>query len=405
LEDLAAALRIQGSDIESLLIEESYRFEFYQAVKLLDLIYRRYLNEAGKDPDRDIHGEIFDPEMKGVRFTSNIEPVFPASEIDSITVPLNPINPYEMLVNFLGLVGITGPMPETYTQILLDMEKIDPSNRAFSDFLDIFNHRLISLLYQVRKKHRFGFEFKKPEDTSFAKYFYSLIGMGTDDLRNRLHFGEPSLLYYIGLFSNRNRSIAGLEYILSDYFNIKVVTRTFLGNWRIIEKNFVTRLGFSGQNQILGKSVTLGNRTWDQEARFEIKIGPVNVSQFIDFIPLKDSRASLPLYELTRHYSGLQYEFDYVFIIDPIELKPAVLSDEKTSRLGWTTWIPPEPGRIFDFDFLLFVETEDKLKTTLSDGTRVRLGWTVWVPDTESKKEYIEVRISSNEIKNQLNAS
>ena len=146
MENLAAALRIQGSDIERLLIEEAYRFEFYQAVKLLELTYRRYFNEAGKDPDKEIHGEIFDPEMKGVRFTSNIDPVFPASEIDHVTVPLDPVNPYEMLVNFLGTVGISGPMPEIYTQILLDMEKIDPSNRAFRDFLDIFNHRLISLL-------------------------------------------------------------------------------------------------------------------------------------------------------------------------------------------------------------------------------------------------------------------
>ena len=229
--------------------------------------------------------------------------------------------------------------------------------------------------------------------------------MGTDGLRNRLHFNERSLLYYIGLFSNRNRSIAGLEYILSDYFNINVSSRTFLGKWRTIEKDLITRLGNTGQNQILGNSATLGNRTWDQEARFEIKIGPVSGEQFLDFIPLKNSQASLPLYELTRHYSGPEYEFDYVFIVDPLELRAAVLGDEKTSRLGWTTWIPPVAGGIFDFDYLLFVETEDKPKTTLSDGTRVRLGWTVWVPDVESKKEYIEVRITSNEIKIQLNAA
>ena len=399
---MAAAIGIQRVDIEHLLFHESYRFDFYQAVRLLELTHRKLLAETGKDPDRDIQGETFDSEMKGVRFVSNINPVFPASEIEQVTTPFDFNNPYELLVNFLG---VAGPMPDFYTQILLDMEKIDPGNKAFRDFLDIFNHRLISLLYQIRKKHRFGFQFKQPEETFFAKYFYSLIGMGTDSLRKRLHFSERSLLYYIGLFSNRNRSVAGLEYILSDYFNIKVATRTFLGNWRIIDNNFVTKIGTEGQNHVLGKSAALGNRIWDQEARFDIRIGPVSGKHFLDLIPLKNSQASLPLYELTKHYSGPEYDFDFVFIVNPNELQAAVLGDENKAKLGWTTWIPPEPGGIFDFDFLLFVETQDKLKSVLEDGTKVRLGWTVWVPDTEQKKEYIEVRVSSNEIKNQLSAA
>ena len=391
--------RSKRNYLENLITNEAYKLEFYQAVRLLDLLYKKYLLALNKDFEKNAKGEIFDNDLKGIRFKSNIDPSFPASDIEEIKAPKKQNELFEIVVNFIGLAGVSGPLPAHYVQIILDLEKECESNQTFRDFLDIFNHRLIALMYQVRKKHRIGFESKEVENTVLSNYFYSLIGMGTNRLRKRLSVNDSVLINYIGLFVNRNRSIAGLEFILSDFFNVKVKSKSFIGRWQTIEEEFVTRIGRYGKNHCLGKSVLLGNRIWDQEALFKLIIGPVSADQFIDFLPIKDAKSYLPLIELTRHYSGPEYEFDYSFIVKSDELPCAVLGDSKRAMLGWTTWIPPEKGGIFDFDYLLFMEADRKEVMILHDGQKVRLGWTVWVPDIERKTRYIEVKVSSSDLK------
>jgi len=49
----------------------------------------------------------------------------------------------EVHVNFMGIAGIQGPLPLPYTEIL--MSRMRQKDMAFRDFLDIFNHRLVSV--------------------------------------------------------------------------------------------------------------------------------------------------------------------------------------------------------------------------------------------------------------------
>jgi type VI secretion system protein ImpH len=398
LENLAPKDWSEGNYLERVISKEAYKFEFYQAVRLIDLLYKKYIKALGKDFDKDVQGEIFDEELKGIRFKSNIDPSFPASDLERIKVPGYAGDSFEMTVNFMGLAGATGPMPAHYTQMILDIEKESGSVNAFREFLDIFNHRLISLIYQVRKKHRVGFQSKPPEETSISNYFYSLIGMGTEGLRKRLSINDSALLNYIGLFVNRNRSVAGLEFILSDYFDVKVKSKSFIGQWQKVDGEFVTVLGVDGRNQTLGSSAMLGNQVWDQEAKFDLRIGPVSGDQYLDFLPIYDSKSFLPLIELTRHYAGPEYEFDFTFTVKPDELPRAVLGDRRTAKLGWTTWIPPESGGIFNNDFLVFVENGSNEEMILDDGKKVRLGGSVWVPDIETGVQYVEIKIDSNDL-------
>lgn len=408
MENIPAPYRDQGTSLKEKLLSEAYNFEFYQAVKLLEMIYLFEKVDSGilkgaieESEKADVIKKFFEQESYRlfggpVVFKSNINPSFPASELEKINLPQKKGGPYEMLVNFMGIAGLSGPMPAVYSQMIIDNEKDNPNNTIFRDFLDIFNNHLIYLMYKVRKRSRLGFDLRNPVDTSIAQYLFSLIGMGPGGFRNRLAIKDYQLLYYTGLLANHNRSISGVEFILSDYLNVKVSCRPLQGSWQAISSIHLSFLGGCGQNQVLGDSAVLGSVVWDQNAKFSMRLGPINEKQFIDFLPLDGSLSFRPMYELTRQYVGADMFFEAALIVDSNGLNGLKLNDPVHARLGWTSWLPLGERSIYDYRELFFTESESEVKIQLENGRRLKLGWTIWVPDDAGEIRYIEIKLNSS---------
>src|SRR5687768_8770888 len=114
------------------LFDEPYRFEFFQAVRLLEKIF----------PERKTVGGEALPHEEPVRFRSRITLDFPSSEIHDIKPAVDETTDdqhTEMLVNFMGMVGVSGVLPTHYTELVLD--RIRHRDTAMWSFLDIFTHR------------------------------------------------------------------------------------------------------------------------------------------------------------------------------------------------------------------------------------------------------------------------
>ena len=139
----------------------------------------------------------------------------------------------------------------------------------------------------------------------------------------------------------------------------------------------------------------MGKRNWDQGARFNVIVGPLTADQFYSFLPIKKENNFKPLYELTRHFTGPDFEFEFTFLVKASELQPVKLGKLNRCKLGWTTWIPPIKKSIFDLERLLLIESNEEIKMELEDGEKLRLGWTVWVPDENDKLGLIEVKIAT----------
>jgi type VI secretion system protein ImpH len=367
----------KNHSVKDWLFAEGYRFDFFQAVRLLETIYspEKSLKDKGVESDskalipqtsKSSATPLFTvPDSERVedfvRFKSAVGLNFPASDISDVRLQkfppgsrpvlklkarhdLRPVPAVkiktpitEMTVNLLGLAGALGPLDMPTTELII--ERTAKKDTALKDFLDIFNHRLISLLYRIRKMHRIGLEDEPPGQDKISKYLYSIIGLGTDGLMGRMLVRDRSLLHYAGLLSQQPRSIVGLERILSDYFKVKVRGQQFVGKWYELGEDQCTRIGErSGQNHVLGKSaVVVGKRVWDQQAKIEIRLGPLTYQQFVNFIP--NGWGYGALCDLTRFYLGDTLDVSFRLILKGEEIPPPMLGMTDEPRLGWTAWL------------------------------------------------------------------
>jgi type VI secretion system protein ImpH len=316
------------------LFAESNRFDFFQAVRLLEAVAS---GATGV-------GEGVRAEQEAVNFRSSLGAAFPASEIDGIAPGSNPHDPPEMTVNFIGIGGAFGPLPRPLSERILDRER--RHDTAGRDFLDIFNHRLASLFYRVRQRHRAALSRGGPEHSHFARHLFALIGLATKGLQGRLDLPDRALLHYAGLLALMPRSLHAVERILAAHFGVRVKGEALVGRWVALGADQETRLGAGGRNSRLGGGIVLGSRFWDQSAAFRLDLGPLDLAMFRRFLPAGD--AHRPLRALLGFLTGHKTQCEVHLLLAAAEVPPLRLSSAGSGRLGWTSWLatrPPDEDR------------------------------------------------------------
>lgn len=321
------------SSVADLLFEEGYRFDFFQAVRVLERLY----------PHRAAVGRGARPGDEVARFRTHASLAFPASAIHEMKEAADPGRPVEMTVAFMGLTGPLGVLPRHYTEMLLERARLKDS--TLGDFLTLFDHRLISLFYRAWEKYRvpIGYEHARSRGESLdaaSTYVFDLIGMGTTGLRGRFQaLADESLLYYAGLLGQRPHGATGLQGILQDYFGVPVQVVQFKGRWLTLSEESRSRLGRGEEGgSTIGRAV-LGGRVWDQQAGFRLRIGPLGFAAFHDFLP--SGTAFAPLVELARFFAGQELDFDVQLLLKAADVPRCRLGDTgaRSPRLGWSTWL------------------------------------------------------------------
>jgi len=319
-------MRDEQPGVDQLLRTEGYRFEFFQAVRLLQRL---------KTERRPI-GHNYAPEDEVVRFKSHHSLAFPASEIYEIASAPESGQHEVMWVNFMGLAGIQGALPLEVASLLAD-PALKAETAAAREFLDLFSHRLISLFYRAWEKYHFPVAYESGERDAFSDHLFCLIGLGTPGLRGRLRIDDQILLFYAGLLAQRPRSAVSLEGILCDYFDVPVEVVQFQGQWFELNPDALSTLGAHGQNNELGVTAVLWERVWDPQARFRVEIGPLTYAQFIDFLP--GAGGYVHAVELTRFFVGEDVNFELRPILKREEVPWCVLGQDPSVRLGWSMWL------------------------------------------------------------------
>lgn len=313
--------------LEELLFEEGYRFDFFQAVRLLERLL----------PDRPPIGRDAEPHREVVRFHSRLSLSFPPSAIHEIAREGDGTGQVRMTVAFMGLTGPSGVLPHQYTELLI--ERARRKDSTLREFLDLFNHRMISLFHRAWEKYRFPIAYERGEEDRFSQYLFDLMGMGTGGLRGRLEIADERLLFYVGLLAQRPPSAHALERLLQDYFGVPAEVSQFEGQWIELSEEDQSSLGASGKNHELGVSTVAGRRIWDQQAKFRVKVGPLTFRQFCDFLP--DGATFRPLAQLIRFFVGQELDFDIQLILRAGEVPTCRLGKPGPGgqKLAWSTWL------------------------------------------------------------------
>jgi type VI secretion system protein ImpH len=296
--------------------------EFFQAVQLLERMY----------PDREPVGSFVLPSREVVRFAVYNRIGFPASEIQSIEWPED--GPPIMSVNFLGLTGPSAVLPHIYT--LLIVERRWARDRTLQDFLDIFHHRIISFFYRARRKYRVASGLASSEHR-VTDYLKDLTGIGTPGLQDRQNVADQSLLYYTGILGLQPRSAICFEHLLQDYFGLPAEIQQFVGAWYDLPRYAQCELMDEDRAaRQLGMGAVAGDQVWDHSSKARIRIGPVTLERYREFLP--GAPAYQALAALARFYSGGQIDFDVQLVLARDEVPEYELGGEDELPLGLCSW-------------------------------------------------------------------
>lgn len=301
---------------------EPFCFSFFQAVWLMERM----------NPDGTPVGRFSEPRSEVVRFGAYPSLAFPASEIQTIDWSTNP--PL-MVVNFMGLTGPSGVLPRVYTELIEERGKIQ--DRSLRDFLDIPNHRMLSLFYRAWARSRFPIE-----PGRLRQCLLSLVGLGLPTLENRQTVEDESIIFYCGLFALQPRSAAALERILSDYFQVPAEIVQFVGAWYRLGDDSTCRFGGSEMpSELLGMGVVVGDAVFDLQSRARIRLGPLSLRQYQEFLPGRLGYRRLR--DITTFFSRGECDFEVQLILRQGDVPDWRIEDDSPVQLGWTTWMKTRP--------------------------------------------------------------
>ncbi|MGA7523376.1 MAG: type VI secretion system baseplate subunit TssG [Acidobacteriaceae bacterium] len=305
--------------------EDACSFEFFQAVAVLQRLW----------PERRPVGEFSAPEDEVAHFRVNSRLGFPASEIQELE--LREDAPAEMTVNFIGLTGPMGVLPHPYSELIL--ERLRAKDSALATFFDLFNHRAISLLYRAWERSRFPVTFGSTDRDRFSRYLLDLIGLGTPGLRDRQAIEDEALTHYLSLVAMHSRSAVALEQILADYFEVPVAVEQFTGAWVPLDRP--TQCSMSEEESAscqLGQGAVVGDAVWDHQGRIRLRIGPLSLDRYNDFLPGGDAHAALQA--MVRFYTNGALDAEAQLVLQRSQV-PSVQLDfdtDRPARLGWVSW-------------------------------------------------------------------
>ncbi|SFS13584.1 type VI secretion system protein ImpH [Dyella sp. OK004] len=349
-----------GESLADRLLRRPASFDFFQWVRLQS--WPRQDAAVRRDGARAVSTRL--------RFRGEMSPVFPGSEISRGRLRTEhrraAAQPrLELFVANFALSGVLGPLPDSFAE--WTRQRLAERDPAMAEFLDIFNHRLSTLRYELKAASVPAFDAVRPEDTRQADAAGALMGLsafegdGAAILARRVPLPRRALLALSGLMANGRKSAAQAQIVLSVYLQTPVKVEALVGAWRDIEAGDRTLLG----RRTLGDGAPLGRRVWVNHAAVGLHIGPVS---YACLCLLLSDRAHQPDGAHDTHfgdgYRGLVAMVHYLFDrhvdavvsidVDDTDIPPTWLGRPRRLagfgsghglRLGQTGWLDGSVGR------------------------------------------------------------
>ncbi|HEX2675621.1 MAG TPA: type VI secretion system baseplate subunit TssG [Polyangiales bacterium] len=253
-------------------LADARRMGFFALVSLLERMSSGAVRVGGDGPPAD---EV-------LRFRNDPSMGFPASDVVAARLHEVPRPPHqrlaqpreviEIVTTFLGLTGSVSPLP---LYIPAEVAQ-DPSPFGVQrDFLDVFHHRLISLLYRLWTRYQLAREHTAAGDDAWTPRMLALTGF--DGYAGAgLPLPPGVLLALTPLLCWHARGARTLELalrlLLREDLNDELALRIeqFVGGQVRLDEAQSMKLGV--RNSVLGQSTVLGGRASDRTSSFAVAL-------------------------------------------------------------------------------------------------------------------------------------
>jgi type VI secretion system protein ImpH len=289
---------------------------FYAALRRIECRFR----------DLPRLGEAALPGDEPVRLAQDPALAFRASALTSVSEARDHA-PARVGVGFFGAFGPHGPLPTHLTEYAFERGR-HHGDGSFVGFLDMFHHRLLSLLYRGWADAQPTVSHDRPEDDAFARRFGALLGLATGTDERAFSEVDFGCLYTAQHFSCQTRHPEGLRKVLRACFGVEVTVQEFVGRWLRIPDALCWRLPPSDAGPdvrlgVLGHSSRVGSEFWDQQSTFGVTVGPLSRDDYERFLP--GGRHLARLLELVERYAGPELRWSLRLVLREPERRPAVL--------------------------------------------------------------------------------
>ncbi len=290
---------------------------------------------------------------EAIRFRHDPALAFSAGDVASVALRQTEADPedfrsqrrsyFEVTTTFLGLTGSGTPLPYYIAE---EVAQEDPDRPHRREFLDLFHHRLLALLYRARARYDVATDHTADGTDAWSRRLLALAGVDAYDRPPPPGFTAAQLLRLAPLLAARARTPRTLELALQDVLadvldggTVKVTE--FVGQWSPIDLADRTRLGQAGSR--LGSSFVVGSRTFDKAGAFEIELGPVGHATYRRFLPGGDLTARIDATVALFTRDAPEHVLQVLLREDAV---PRVQLGQRTQAgLGRDTWLGARTGR------------------------------------------------------------
>ncbi|TFW31773.1 type VI secretion system baseplate subunit TssG [Massilia horti] len=335
--------RFESSLIERL-FAEPYRFQFAQAVRLLEL----WLGKAGAS------GETL---QRTIRFRNSTSLAFPPSELEAVQVEDEDDQHAQATLiaalaagrggavwitpTFIGLLGSHGALPLHYTESIV-AQATELHGDGARAFFDMMSSRTVALFHRAYWAYRVHHNATPDGADRFLPLQLALAGSPeclSTQQRASTRVPADVRAYYSAVLRHRPVSAALIERVLSDYFQLQVAVEQCAGRWDELPPDRRTRLGVA--NTFMKRGAILGSRCWRRDLTLRLRLGPLAPQQYEDFLPGREG--TLALAEMVALLNLPNLRIDVTAILRAEGALPARIGADACGRLGWDAFLLTTP--------------------------------------------------------------
>lgn len=297
--------------------------QFVAAVRLLECV----------QPEKARLGRATRLKDEPVRLSQTPSLAFQSTSLTALEGS-NASHAYRLFCNCMGLLGSNGPLPVHYTEHALQ-RAAHHNDPTFREFIDLFNHRMLSLFYRAIADTDPAINLDRENDNRYADFIASIGGFLPAAARQRDNLPATTRFHFAGWLGARTRCPEGLVAVVGGYFDLQCSVTEFVGGWLQMPDESLIRLGSGEANCHLGVSSYVGRRVWSSGHKIRIKLGPMGWQQYREFAP--GQKNNIALQQLVKSYLG--DEIDWELELQLTEGATERLSLDGKFRMGFDAWL------------------------------------------------------------------